>query len=358
MELDYKVKDLEERKKIVERELSKLSEPTNQQLSYMADYLLFSSDGKQTHKEKKESYPIVTKNRDVTVKKRTVSFEGTVEELSGGEDSIYAMIQNDKDMLLDNREPITQEDIDNIPGIAENLEVIESLKHQFDAADGATKYSLKQQIISKWREIYTIKSSYLNMATKARVNNQLRLMAHMPLEEHVTFDENGLPVSDAPVSLLRADHIAFLLKYYRKLKQESWEDLNSDMHFMILDLENLVDKTLLPHHELLYDLLVWEIDGYMGADIVKMMDKKYGFTHSEQYFSTLWCKKIPKMLAEQAQRDYIMWYYTKAHPEEAKWKICRTCGKVKLAHPFFFHKNTSKDGFYSKCRDCRKVTGE
>ena len=45
-------------------------------------------------------------------------------------------------------------------------------------------------------------------------------------------------------------------------------------------------------------------------------------------------------------------------PEEAQWKICKTCGRKLLAHPLFFHKNTSKDGFYSKCRDCRSKKGK
>lgn len=63
------------------------------------------------------------------------------------------------------------------------------------------------------------------------------------------------------------------------------------------------------------------------------------------------------MVAEQAQKDWLIWYYTHEAPEEAKWKLCRTCGKVKPANALFFHKNTSKDGFYSKCRDCRSKKG-
>ena len=77
----------------------------------------------------------------------------------------------------------------------------------------------------------------------------------------------------------------------------------------------------------------------------------YSIQHSEQYFSTLWRKRIPKMMAEQAQKDYLIWYYT--NEEYGNWKQCGKCGEVKLAHPFFFSKNTSKDGFYSVCKECR-----
>lgn len=358
MKLDYNLTTLEERKALVQDIVDSGEQLSQKQLGYIADYLLFVADSKQTGKEKKKDYPIVTKNRDVTVSKRQVSFEGTVSSLSNGEDGLYAMMIDDKNTLLDHRQPITEEDVANIPGIKENLEVIEMLKKQFKSAEGKRRFILKQQIISKYQEIYLQKSSYLSIASKMRVNSQLKSMAHMPLDENITIGEDGMPHSDGVITLLRADHIAFLLKYYSKLKGECWEDLNSDMHFLLLDLENLVDKTLLPNNEVLYDLLIWEIDGLTGAEIVRQMERKYGIIHSEQYFSTLWCKRIPRLLAEQAQKDYLIWYYTFQKPEEAQWKVCKTCGRKQLAHPLFFHKNTSKDGYYSKCRNCRSKKGK
>ena len=40
--------------------------------------------------------------------------------------------------------------------------------------------------------------------------------------------------------------------------------------------------------------------------------------------------------------------------EKGKYKTCSRCGQVKLAHPKYFSKNsTSKDGFYSICKECR-----
>ena len=294
----------------------------------------------------------------MTISKRQISLEDTVASLSNGEDGLYAMIVEDKNLLLDNRQPITQEDIDKIPGIKENLDVIDTLKKQLERADGYNRYALNQQIISTYKEIYSIKSSYINAITKAHINSQINHMSHMPLTESITIDENGMPKSNGMISLLRADHIAFLLKYYSKLKGSCWDDLNSDMHWLLMDLEDLVERALLPHNEVLYDLLIWEIDGLTGAEIVRQMERKYGIVHSEQYFSTLWCKRIPKIIAEEAQKKWLIWYYTFEHPEQAQWKICKTCGRKLLAHPLFFHKNTSKDGFYSKCRDCRSKKGK
>ena len=357
MKLDYSLTSLEDRKALVNQIIDSSDYLSTQQLGYMADYLLYAADSKQTQREKSEDYPIVTRNRNVTVKKRQVSFEETAANLQNGEDGIYAMMINDKNVIMDNKSPITQYDIDNIPGIRENLEVIDSLKTQFDAAEGRKKYSLKSQIISKYQELYTLKGSYSGVSAKARLNSQLKIMAHMPIPEKVWVGEDGMPRTNSPISLLRADHISFLLKYYRLLKQECWGDFQSDMYYLLLDLENLVEKALLPDNEVLYDLLVWEIDGLTGLEISDKMARKYGIIHSEQYFSTLWCKRIPKILAEQAQKDWLVWHYTFEAPEDGHWKICKTCGKRKLAHSLFFHKNTSRDGFYSKCRDCRSKKG-
>ena len=71
-----------------------------------------------------------------------------------------------------------------------------------------------------------------------------------------------------------------------------------------------------------------------------------------EYISSLWRNKIPKLISEKAQEEYLVWYYTTQ--EYGKWKRCSRCGQVKLAHNRFFSKNkTSKDGFYSICKEAR-----
>ena len=57
-------------------------------------------------------------------------------------------------------------------------------------------------------------------------------------------------------------------------------------------------------------------------------------------------------VAETAVNDYLIWYYTNV--ERGHWKKCSRCGEVKLAHNNFFSKNkSSKDGWYSICKECR-----
>ena len=62
--------------------------------------------------------------------------------------------------------------------------------------------------------------------------------------------------------------------------------------------------------------------------------------------------KIPKMIAYAAEVNFLNHYYQEV--ERGKWKKCSRCGQIKLAHNKYFSKNkTSRDGFYSICKNCR-----
>jgi hypothetical protein len=136
------------------------------------------------------------------------------------------------------------------------------------------------------------------------------------------------------------------------MKEDSWGKFWSDSYFLMEDLDNLIEKTLKDKYPLYYDLLIYKIDGRQNVEIQQLLEEKHGIKHSIEYISSLWRNKIPKLIAEQAQKDYLVWYYSTQ--EYGKWKRCSRCGQIKLAHNKFFSKNkTSKDGWYSICKDCR-----
>ena len=115
MDLDYSLTTPEERVVYVKELLSKTPPPySNSTLKILADYMLFIHDRNQTKKERKKEHPILTPNREFTIDKRQVSYENLVEKLENGEDGIYNIIRNDKNQLLDPKDPITEEDIENI----------------------------------------------------------------------------------------------------------------------------------------------------------------------------------------------------------------------------------------------------
>ena len=89
-----------------------------------------------------------------------------------------------------------------------------------------------------------------------------------------------------------------------------------------------------------------------NIDIQTALQQEFGIKHSVEYISSLWRKKIPGLIALQAEDDYLNWYYTQV--ERGHFKRCSRCGQVKLAHNKYFSKNkTSRDGFYSICKCCR-----
>lgn len=105
--------------------------------------------------------------------------------------------------------------------------------------------------------MYILKASY-NAATgmKTHNNGQIKSLTKLILDENIWLDEEKIPRSDGVLTLLNPNHISYLLCFYSKLKEESYDDLQGDMHFLLMDLENLVEQTLLENYPLLYDIVI------------------------------------------------------------------------------------------------------
>ena len=115
--------------------------------------------------------------------------------------------------------------------------------------------------------------------------------------------------------------------------------------------DEIEDKELKEYH--LYEKIVeCKVDGLQNTKIQEILQMEFGIKHSLEYISSLWRKKIPKLIASQAEDEYLYWYYLNI--EKGKYKKCSRCGQIKLAHNKYFSKNkTSRDGFYSICKKCR-----
>lgn len=146
MKLDYSLTKEEDRIEYVNDLLSTYS-PTTNELSLLGDYLLFTRDKNQTKKERTKEYSITTPNRELTVDKRQISYEGLIDKLENGEDGLYSLISENKEMKLDNKEKLTQEEIDTIPGIKDCLDTIAILTKQYEKTTGTRRKTLKKTII-------------------------------------------------------------------------------------------------------------------------------------------------------------------------------------------------------------------
>jgi hypothetical protein len=182
--------------------------------------------------------------------------------------------------------------------------------------------------------------------------NGIKNFSSLDLSENIIVTEDGKVESDGLISLFNPKHISAILCNYSKLKEDSYGKFKSDAYYFLWDLENLVENTLKEKYPLYYDLIVYKIDGKQNAEIQDLFIKDYDTKYSLEYISSLWRNKIPKMLAEAAEKEYLIWHYTEV--EKGQWKRCSKCKQIKLAHNYFFSKNkTSKDGYYSICKECR-----
>ena len=346
LKLDYKLETPTERNELVKKivEQTPPERLTPKYLEILSDYIIFAMD-KEERKQKK----ILTDNRMVTVNKRETSFQGLVSTLENGEDGIYNMIANDKNIIFTPKVQITPKDIEEIPALKELVKEIEKVKEQAKNATGRKKYLLKKQVREMSQDQYVIKNAY---HPPMYMMNAVKSFSKIGLDETYTIDEDGNVKSNGLISLIYPSHVSALLCNYSRIKEEAWGKFYGDSYYLMESLDDLIERTLRDDYPLYYDLLIYKIDGKQNIEIQQLLERDFGIKHSVEYISSLWRNKIPKMLAERESNDILTWYYTNV--EYGKWKKCSRCGQIKLAHNKFFSKNkTSKDGFYSICKCCR-----
>ena len=343
--LDYTITDPQERNQKVHEIVNSVS-PEKLTSYYLEQLTKYLTETPENKKEKK----VLTDNRMVTINKRETSYEGFVVKLENGEDGIYNfMTGGDKNILLVPKIQITEDDIATIPGLKELREEIKKVEIRQRAVRGKQKFLLTKQLIEMRQDQYVLKSSYKPPVAMMKVTKSVN---QIDLDEHLIVDENGDPVSDCLVSLFDPHHVCCLLCNYSKLKEDCWGRFDSDWWYLMEDFDNLSERALKEDYPILYDIMIYKIDGLQNKDIAARIKQDYDVSYSVEYLSAVWRKKIPKIIADKAKEEWIVWHYT--YEEKGKWKRCSRCHEIKLAHPYFFTRNkTAKDGWYSMCKCCR-----
>lgn len=344
--LDYSIQEPEKRVELVKKivDTAPPEKFTNKYLQMLSNYIIFAMD-----KKERKQKTINTDNRMVTINRRQTSFEGLVSKFETGEDGIYNIIINDKNVLLTPKYEITQQDVDTIPMLKQLRDEIAKVQEQQKKAFGKRKYLLKKQIIEMRQDQYVIKNGYKPVTYCL---NLTKSMPYFNLTDKLSIDDNNNIVNKGFISFFNPNHISILLCNYSSFKMNTYNNFTSDLYYMMKDLDQAVDRALKEKYPMYYDLLIYKIDGKSNLQIQSLLFLKYGITHSVEYISSLWRKKIPKLIAEEEQKRVLVWYYTNV--EKGKWKRCSKCGQIKLAHNRFFSKNnTAKDGWYSICKECR-----
>ena len=343
LKLDYSLETPEERKALVEQILQEDPNPSSAYLEILADYLVLCME-KQEKKERR----LLTENRMATINKRETSFEGLCASFENGEDSIYNLVTNDKNVIFRPKVQITKKDLEEIPELQTVRDAIEFWEQKLKTATGRDAYIIKSTIIELRKDQYLIKAAFRKPIISS---NFMPSVSAIPLNEKVTIDEESGYVIPNGVSLMNPKVVSAVLCNYSALKEQCWGQFDDDLWFFIKDFDQVADKALkdYPVYERLVTL---KIDGKQNQEIQEILETEFNVHHTTEYISTLWRNKIPALIASEAEDQYLDWYYRECAP--GKYKRCSRCGQIKLAHNKYFSKNkTSRDGFYSICKKCR-----
>lgn len=346
MNLDYSVESDEDRLAIVRELCAKPSKFSQRDIERMADYLLRTRERGTTVREHRREYPLVTHNRSVTHAARNVSLDGMGESVEFFVDGSVVATGTPTPVS----DPITDQDVIDVPGLAENRVVEASLREAVENASGHRRRQLKSQLIEVWREAYFLRSMHRGVDTNKVAARVVRDVAHLRLDGEVYLGDDGYPVDTSPISAMEPSHVSYVLQWYAQLKKEVADDLNSDMHWFLVDFADLVRRTLPPGTPL-HDLAALRAIGYQLKDIPPVMERLHGISKNANQWNYVLTHTVSNAIARRAQKEWLVWYYSNVAYGE--WKQCGRCGKWKLAHPMFFARNGNK--LYSICKECRKV---
>ena len=282
--LDYKLESPQERNELVKKIIDETppEKLTQRYLEILTDYIIFAMD-----KEERKRKKILTDNRMVTVNKRETSFEGLVGKLENGEDGIYNMIANDKNILFTPKISITQEDIETIPPLKELREAIEQVEAAEKRATGKKKFLLKKQLIQMYQDQYVIKNTY---KPQMYVTNAVKSVNTLNLDETITVDEDNNLHSNGLISFVYPSHISALLCNYSKLKEQAWGQFHNDAYYLMESLDALIESTF-EEYPMYKDIIIYKIDGISNIEIKDNIMRDYNVSHTVEYIYPLWRKK-------------------------------------------------------------------
>ena len=163
------------------------------------------------------------------------------------------------------------------------------------------------------------------------------------LEREVTFDLRD------PNSWLQ------LLPYYNtiynaKLEAEERHDIESEAPALWNTIQYYFDRALMQAE---YRLIVeMKSENWRNEDINNELRRRNLKTFSVNYISTIYKKRIPKLLAQAVEAHYEL---ALALDQPDEWKRCSKCGKLlHLDSNHFRRLGKSKDGFVGSCKQCDK----
>ena len=146
-----------------------------------------------------------------------------------------------------------------------------------------------------------------------------------------------------------------LLPYYNTiynaiLEAEERHDIESEAPALWNTIQYYFDRALMQAE---YRLIVkMKSENWRNEDINNELRRRNLKTFSVNYISTIYKKRIPKLLAQAVEAHYEL---ALALDQPDEWKRCSKCGKLlHLDSNHFRRLGKSKDGFVGSCKQCDK----
>lgn len=302
-----------------------------QKLESLASYILYTAQ-----KTKDIVKPETQRSRN----KKNVPLEHL--ETSAAADTKYTVPQ----------QQITEQDIINIPGLQQVEQLIQSLAQQRKSPHITNvEKSRIQGLISELRaDQYIIKESYLRPISFKRLNYTTTEYDFFEDTFYYNDQNKRIHVSNNTIDLGNPHHIHKILELYTKLRQDHYDDTQSDMRYILDTVDWLISES--NFKEIFSRLIILRIDGFTYADISHLFLTEYNIDVSESYLSKVYTKQIPERIAKTYTTSYEEWYYT--YKEKGEFKKCSKCGRIKLANTNYFNKDNrkKKDPLRNICKEC------
>lgn len=313
----------------------------------LANYLLYCDEAKLQNR--KSEHPYLTSYKNTSISKNESDFEFNTE--ANGNVEKESDVGNYKKVI---KLSVTREDINQLPTMQQLQDVINfchkkiniynGLIKQYDGISFISEYtkeklSFARSEATKYQKLSALmkdNQKFVKMMTKRPIYFK------QPLHDTTKYDLSCIDLGNP-------HHIIALLENYSRFKENTYEDLTSDLRFIMMDLDNLIENTKLQSYE--KRIIVMKIDGCNAEEILDTLFNEYGFEWDDSYLSEVYREIIPKKISQQYKIEYEDWYYREV--ERGQYKRCSKCGEIKLVNKF--GKDTrNNDGYKSICRECDK----
>ena len=323
----------------IEQNLLSSQMSISKHLEFITNYILFAPEAS------KEDIvnPQTQKDRDKRSESMEAMRENGIQEFPD---------QNVKNIVKPSTITIEPSDLKQYPELSELEQLYQKLRQnsQDESLSFQQRYKNKNAAMSVRAQMKEIKKSYkryIEFAPKYMPYSEIDYYNHTFYE-----DEQGelQIVSYNKLTFTEPTHVSNLLLHYSSLRQECLEDPTKTINFFLQTLEELIEKTDFTPQERF--ILEKRIDGATYETIAEDFKEKFHQTAYPNNLSVVFNERIVNKIIETYWDTFLEWWFT--NQVKANYKKCSKCGEIKIAHPFYFHRD--KKGKYklsSICRLCR-----